>query len=92
MPQLKPVKTRALRAAPRSTPNPMAFLSFTNADLLRSSEIAYEDGYADARSRGKDGFFSSSLYDEDARVRYLQGFKLGLRILEAIENSSTWAK
>lgn len=65
---------------PRKTPALKPFLAISDEDLPRHPDLAYTDGYSDAKHWGKDGYFISSKYDEDARIRYLTGFQVGLRV------------
>ena len=63
-------------------------LACTAADLQRArGAMAYEDGYADAREYGKDGFFMPLEWNITSMVkvreRYLAGFRAGLRVREA---------
>jgi hypothetical protein len=52
------------------------------ADLLRTTVLAYEDGYADGREFGVNGKFIPSHYSDDEIVRYLTGFAAGCRVHE----------
>lgn len=67
-------------ARPRKVPKASVALSIPDEQLVRHKDLAYEDGYSDAVSWGKDGYFISSNYNEDSKLRYLQGFTLGLRV------------
>lgn len=47
--------------------------------------FAYEDGYADAREFGHDGFFMPEEWCEELRLKYLAGFEKGLKVHQARE-------
>lgn len=79
-------KTRTLTAAPRKEAALHSFLNISDEKLIRHQDIAYEDGYADAREWGRDGFFISGNYSEKAKIRYLQGFNAGLRVYTVSES------
>jgi len=72
--------TKYLNARPRKTPKANVFLSIPDDELIRSAHLAYEDGYADARDYGQDGFFQVEGWCAEARERYLQGFAAGIRV------------
>jgi len=74
------VSNVSLVKRPRKTPAIRPLLAIADNELPRHPDIAYEDGYSDAKYYGKDGYFISSRYNEDARIRYLQGFQVGLRL------------
>jgi hypothetical protein len=53
-------------------------------DLKRKRGLtAYEDGYADAREYGQDGFFMPENWHEELRLKYLAGFERGLAVHNA---------
>lgn len=55
-----------------------------NSDLQRKRGLmAYEDGYADAREYGRDGFFMPTEWNESLRLKYLAGFERGLKVHSA---------
>lgn len=60
--------------------NSMTLLKISDEDLLRNEALAYNDGYADAREYGQDGFFMPDEYAAAARESYMQGFHKGLRV------------
>lgn len=49
--------------------------------------FAYEDGYADAREYGQDGFFMPEEWPETIRLKYLAGFEKGLKVNKAREDA-----
>lgn len=55
-------------------------LTISDEALLRHEALAYNDGYADAREHGRDGFFMPDEYGAGARESYMQGFHKGLRV------------
>lgn len=57
-----------------------SLLKISDNDLLRHEALAYNDGYADARDHGQDGFFMPDEYGAGARESYMQGFQRGLRV------------
>lgn len=66
--------------------NSATLLKISDADLIRHEALAYNDGYADAREYGQDGFFMPEEYGAGARESYLQGFHKGLRVFR-VHNS-----
>lgn len=77
-------------ARPRVTPALKPMLAISDEDLPRHPDLAYNDGYTDAVSWGKDGFFISSKYDEPARIRYKQGFVIGMRLYNLENKGVKW--
>ncbi len=55
-------------------------LKISDEELNRQEALAYNDGYADARDHGQDGFFMPEEYGAGAREAYMQGFHKGLRV------------
>ena len=56
-------------------------ITVSDADLASNPGLlAYEDGYADAREQGKDGYLIDPNYTPEQRLRYQVGFTKGLRI------------
>lgn len=55
-------------------------LKLTDAELVRHEVLAYQDGYADARDHGQNGFWINPEYGAHAREEYMHGFKRGLRV------------
>lgn len=64
-------------------------LKISDSDLIRHEALAYNDGYADAREYGQDGFFMPEEYGAGAREAYLQGFHKGLRVFRVNNPSNT---
>ncbi len=64
----------------------LTLLNVSDEDLVRHEALAYNDGYADARDQGKDGFFMPDEYCAAARESYLQGFNRGLRVFRVMNN------
>ena len=62
-------------------------LKIPDEDLLRHAALAFEEGYADARTWGQDGFFISSGYNAYDRERYCEGFNRGLRVWKVMQNA-----
>lgn len=60
--------------------NSMTLLKISDNDLARHEVLAFNDGYADAREYGQDGFFMPDEYGAGARESYMQGFQRGLRV------------
>lgn len=58
----------------------VTLLKVTDEELNRHEALAYNDGYADAREYGQDGFFMPDEYGAGAREAYMQGFHKGLRV------------
>ena len=56
-------------------------ITLSDTDLLNEPGlVAYEDGYADAREQGRDGFCVDTTYTPEQRLRYMAGFTKGLRV------------
>lgn len=58
----------------------VTMLKVTDDDLLRHESLAYQDGYADARDHGQEGFWLNPEYGAYARERYMDAFKKGMRV------------
>lgn len=58
----------------------MTLIKISDEDLERHEVLAFNDGYADAREYGQDGFFMPDEYGAGARESYMQGFHRGLRV------------
>lgn len=67
-------------ARPRVTPALRPFLAISDSDIIRHPDLAFCDGYTDAKNHGEDGYFVPLQYDQDAKNRYATGFTLGLRL------------
>lgn len=67
--------------------NSMTLLKISDDELLRNEALAYNDGYADAREYGQDGFFMPDEYGAGARESYMQGFHKGLRVYRVKERN-----
>lgn len=67
-------------ARPRNTPALRPMLAISDENLPRHVDLAYCDGYCDAKNYGKDGYFVPAHYDQDAKNRYATGFTVGLRL------------
>lgn len=65
--------------------NSATLLKISDEDLNRHEALAYNDGYADARDYGQDGFFLPDEYGAGARESYMQGFHKGLRVYRVKE-------
>lgn len=65
--------------------NSMTLLKISDKELNRNEALAYNDGYADAREHGQDGFFMPDEYGAGAREAYMQGFHKGLRVYRVKE-------
>lgn len=66
--------------------NSMTLLKISDDELVRNEALAYNDGYADARDFGQDGFFMPDEYCAAAREAYLQGFHKGLRVWRVMQS------
>lgn len=66
-------------------------LKISDADLVRHEALAYNDGYADARDMGQDGFFMPEEYTAAGREAYMQGFHKGLRVWRVIQRAGCYA-
>lgn len=62
-------------------------VKISDADLVRHEALAYNDGYADAREYGQDGFFMPDEYTAAAREAYMQAFARGLRVHRVMNSS-----
>lgn len=60
-------------------------LKISDEDLVRHEVLAYNDGYADARDNGQDGFWMPAEYSAASRESYMQGFSRGLRVYRVME-------
>jgi len=59
-------------------------ITYTSQDLLNEPGlVAYEDGYADARESGRNGFAADPSFTTEQRTRYLAGFLKGMRVYNA---------
>lgn len=58
----------------------VTLLKISDENLRRHEALAFNDGYADAREYGQDGFFMPDEYSAAARESYMQGFHRGLRV------------
>jgi hypothetical protein len=65
----------------------LSMVKVDDRNLIRHDALAYLDGYADARSNGKDGFWCNSNYSPYARRQYLMGFEKGLRVYNVLSKS-----
>lgn len=63
----------------------LSLLKISDEDLVRHEALAYNDGYADARDNGQDGFFMPDEYSAASRESYMQGFHRGLRVFRVKE-------
>lgn len=64
-----------------SDPRDRSLITLSDKDLVNNPGlVAYEDGYADAREQGKDGYCLDTSYSSEQRLRYMAGFTKGLRI------------
>lgn len=56
-------------------------ITLSDTDLVNEPGlVAYEDGYADAREQGLDGYCIDSSFSPEQRLRYQAGFTKGLRV------------
>lgn len=62
-----------------------SLLKISDDDLVRHEALAYNDGYADAREYGQDGFFMPDEYGASSRESYMQGFHRGLRVYRVLQ-------
>lgn len=58
-----------------------SLITLSDDDLVKNPGlVAYEDGFADAREQGLDGYILDTSYTPEQRMRYQAGFAKGLRI------------
>lgn len=85
-----PRRNKGLRGEVLSQCSPSAakvsHLKLTPKELQRKRGLfAYEDGYADAREYGQDGFFIPEEWSGEQRLKYLAGFERGCEVHKARE-------